>query len=117
MSETNKAFEALYIQNAPSWSIERDSDGGYKYHATKSAFVLFESQQGIIADLQNQLTLCREENKGLVGSLNIQKGEIAELEKSEFVLARVKSIISKNPNLLESIVLKHLKEALRGEHG
>ena len=32
-----------------------------------------QDNQAIIDDLQNQLKLCREENKGLVGSLNEQR--------------------------------------------
>lgn len=50
MSELKKLFEKMYIQNAPSWSVEQDDDGSYKYHATKSAFTLFEIQQAKIDD-------------------------------------------------------------------
>ena len=55
MSELNKLFEKLYIQKAPSWSVEQDEDGSYKYHATQSAFVLFESQQAEIDRLNSVL--------------------------------------------------------------
>lgn len=51
----NKEFEKLYVSIAPSWSIERDSDGSYKYHATQSAFVLFQRQQAEIDRLQKQI--------------------------------------------------------------
>lgn len=53
--DMNKLFEELYVKNAPSWSIERDPDGSYKYHATQSAFLLFEQQQVEIESLKMDL--------------------------------------------------------------
>lgn len=53
--EINKIFENHYLKYAPSWSIERDPDGSYKYHATKSAFLLFEQQQSEINELKLKL--------------------------------------------------------------
>ena len=53
--DIQKLFEELYVKNAPSWSIERDLDSSYKYHATKSAFVLFENQQLEIESLKSEL--------------------------------------------------------------
>ncbi len=44
-NQTQESFEKLYVKNAPAWSLERDQNGGYKYHATQSAFLLFEQQQ------------------------------------------------------------------------
>lgn len=44
-NQIQESFEKLYVKNAPDWSLERDQDGGYKYHATQSAFLLFEEQQ------------------------------------------------------------------------
>lgn len=48
----NELFEKLYVKNAPSWALERDPDGSYKYHATQSAFLLFEQQQAEINELK-----------------------------------------------------------------
>ena len=50
--DVNQLFEVLYVKNAPSWSLERDPDGSYKYHATQSAFLLFEQQQIEIESLK-----------------------------------------------------------------
>lgn len=49
------------------------------------AFEFMQSQQAIIADIQNQLTCCREENKGLVG-------KVSELKKhAEMLIGAAKS--------------------------
>lgn len=52
-NQTQELFEKLYVKNAPSWALERDSDGSYKYHATQSAFSLFEQQQAEIELLKS----------------------------------------------------------------
>lgn len=54
-NQTQELFEKLYVKNAPSWALERDSDGSYKYHATQSAFSLFEQQQAEIELLKSDL--------------------------------------------------------------
>ena len=54
-NQTQESFEKLYVKNAPDWSLERDQDGGYKYHATQSAFLLFEQQQVEIDLLKAEL--------------------------------------------------------------
>lgn len=51
----NKEFEKLYVMNAPKWALERDTDGSYKYHATQSAFVLFQHQQAELDKLQKRI--------------------------------------------------------------
>jgi len=51
----NKEFEKLYVMNAPKWALERDPDGSYKYHATQSAFVLFQHQQVELDKLQKRI--------------------------------------------------------------
>ena len=51
----NKEFEKLYVMNAPKWALERDPDGSYKYHATQSAFVLFQHQQAELDKLQKRI--------------------------------------------------------------
>ncbi len=54
-NQTQELFEKLYVKNAPSWALERVSDGSYKYHATQSAFSLFEQQQAEIELLKSDL--------------------------------------------------------------
>ena len=54
-NQIQESVEKLYVKNAPAWSLERDQDGGYKYHATQSAFLLFEQQQVEIDLLKNEL--------------------------------------------------------------
>ena len=61
-----KLFEELYVKNAPSWSIERDPDGSYKYHATQSAFVLFENQQLEIESLKSELAKAQAVTEGFI---------------------------------------------------
>ena len=64
--DIQKLFEELYVKNAPSWSIERDPDSSYKYHATKSAFVLFENQQLEIESLKSELVKAQAVPEGFV---------------------------------------------------
>lgn len=70
-----------------------------------------DNQQAIINDLKAQLECCRKENAVLLG-------KVGELEKNEFLLARVKTILGceKKTNLLESIIVRDLRKVLRGEH-
>lgn len=70
-----------------------------------------QSQQSRVVDLKAQLECCRKENAVLLGKLG-------ELEKNEFLLARVKTILGsvKKTNLLESIIVRDLRKVLRGEH-
>lgn len=71
----------------------------------------WQEQQAIIDDLKSQLECCRKENTVLLG-------KVGELEKNEFLLARVKTILGceKKTNLLESIIVRDLRKVLRGEH-
>jgi len=75
------------------------------------AFQFMQEQQAIIDDLKAQLECCRKENAVLLG-------RVGELEKNEFLLARVKTILGceKKTNLLESIIVRDLRKVLRGEH-
>ncbi|HAV5536642.1 TPA: hypothetical protein JI099_13890 [Acinetobacter baumannii] len=47
-------------------------------------------------------------------SEELQK-RVASLEKTEFKLAQVKAILQNNPKLLESILVKKIEQALKGE--
>ena len=75
--DINQYFEKLYVKHAPSWSLERDPDGSYKYHATQSAFLLFEQQQLEIESLKaksNAETEAVLENNCMIGQLWFPKG-------------------------------------------
>ncbi|WP_180049216.1 hypothetical protein [Acinetobacter sp. YH12105] len=65
-NQTQELFEKLYVKNAPSWALERDSDGSYKYHATQSAFSLFEQQQAEIELLKSDLAKAQAVPEGYV---------------------------------------------------
>lgn len=65
-NQTQELFEKLYVKNAPSWALERDSDGSYKYHATQSAFSLFEQQQAEIELLKSDLAKAQAVPEGFV---------------------------------------------------
>ena len=64
--DIKELFEKMYAMNAPSWSLERDPDSSYKYHATQSAFVLFEQQQIEIESLKVQLEKAQVVPEGFV---------------------------------------------------
>lgn len=55
----NEKFEKAYVKHAPSWTLERDPDGRYKYPATQSAFLLFEGQEKEIEALKEFKELYR----------------------------------------------------------
>ena len=78
-NQIQESFEKLYVKNAPAWSLERDEDGGYKYHATQSAFLLFEQQQVEIDLLKNELAKAQVpenilENDCMIGQTWFMKG-------------------------------------------
>ena len=83
--DIQKLFEELYVKNAPSWSIERDPDSSYKYHATKSAFVLFENQQLEIESLKSELVKAQAESKWISVDDRIPEDNILVLAMSQTV--------------------------------
>jgi len=84
----------------PDQSVEELYSEDYK---------MWQHQQATINDLKAQLECCRRENVVLLG-------KVGELEKNEFLLARVKTILGceKKTNLLESIIVRDLRKVLRG---
>ncbi|HHX4865772.1 TPA: hypothetical protein ACVB57_001640 [Acinetobacter nosocomialis] len=80
----------------------------------------WQHQQAKVEELQTQLSLQRQRVKAfeeeLTNSRNygdeLQK-RVDALEKAEFTLARIRSIVSKN--LLESILIREVRQALKGE--
>ncbi|ANC36073.1 hypothetical protein N4T36_04400 [Acinetobacter baumannii] len=67
-----------------------------------------QSQQAKVEELQTLYT-----QQG-INMLKMQK-RVDSLEKAEFKLAQVKAILQNNPKLLESILVKKLEQALKGE--
>lgn len=84
-NQTQESFEKLYVKNAPDWSLERDQDGGYKYHATQSAFVLFENQQLEIESLKSELVKAQAESKLISVNDQMPEGNILVLAMSQTV--------------------------------
>ena len=77
-NQTQESFEKLYVKNAPDWSLERDQDGGYKYHATQSAFLLFEQQQVEIDLLKAELAKAQAVPEGFVLVPKLLSDELAD---------------------------------------
>ncbi|HHP6694090.1 TPA: hypothetical protein ACSE6T_001334 [Acinetobacter baumannii] len=67
-----------------------------------------QSQQAKVEELQTLYT-----QQG-INMLKMQK-RVDSLEKAEFKLAQVKAILQNNPKLLESILVKKLEQALKGD--
>ncbi|MDC4776262.1 hypothetical protein OHV98_18395 [Acinetobacter baumannii] len=84
----------VYIPNA-KWFLDNDTDEGVIYCCMlNTAYMSFQYQQAKVEELQNR---------------------VDSLEKAEFKLAQVKAIIRNNPKLLESILIRKLEQALKGE--
>ena len=95
------------------------------------AFEFMQSQQAEIDQLKAQLALCREENKGLVGSLNKQRKHHREsankltqksirLTDAEFEYKRIKGLQAKDCLQIMRLTARNEKlhdelKALRGE--
>lgn len=72
----------------------------------KWAWEIQKEQQAKVEELQTLYT-----QQG-INMFKLQK-RVDALEKAEFTLARIRSIVSKN--LLESILIKEVRQALKGE--
>ncbi|HFX6379790.1 TPA: hypothetical protein ACIFDR_003721 [Acinetobacter baumannii] len=116
----------LYAFNEPTNS--------YLHSGVQAAFESYQHQQAKVEELQRRNQMLndniKEQGQKLVYQnevietqaekllgLRDEKAELQKqidaLEKSYFVLARIKSIASKN--LLESILIKEVRQALKGE--
>ncbi len=74
--------------------LDKSEDGIYRALETQSAWKSFQRQQAKVEELQKR---------------------VDALEKAEFKLAQVKAILQNNPKLLESILVKKIEQALKGE--
>lgn len=101
------------------------------YAFIMGAWCAFQSRQAEIDQLKAQLALCREENKGLVGSLNKQRKHHREsankltqksirLTDAEFEYKRIKGLQAKDCLQIMRLTARNEKlhdelKALRGE--
>lgn len=136
MDKCREEFEVIARSNG--WNLttypEITERIDYVNNLTEQAWQMYQHQQAKVEELEKDLEAQREETiKGYIkisdlrlerdelqtlygqqgiNMLKLQK-QIDALEKSYFVLARIKSIASKN--LLESILIKEVRQALKGE--
>ncbi|MHC3092240.1 hypothetical protein ACWPOR_04370 [Acinetobacter nosocomialis] len=105
-------YEANYDDMKKNWDWY-ESQFGYRYSPDslrgKDWAIWQEAWQHQQAKVEELQTLYTQQG---INMLKLQK-QIDALEKSYFVLARIKSIASKN--LLESILIKEVRQALKGE--
>ena len=111
-NQTQESFEKLYVKNAPAWSLERDEDGGYKYHATQSAFLLFEQQQVEIDLLKNELAKAQAVPEGFV--------LVPRVISDEWMAVYIDSVVTKYckdyenlPFAVEETELPEMRESYR----
>ncbi|EPQ7330007.1 hypothetical protein [Acinetobacter baumannii] len=103
----------FHLKNGSYHYIER-------YEVGKQIENVLKEQQAKVEELQKQLneyifvaeTLDEMYVKEVKSSDELQK-RVGALEKAEFTLARIRSIVSKN--LLESILIREVRQALKGE--
>ena len=70
-----------------------ESNDIYSEYEKDIALTAWNYQKAIIDDLQNQLKLCREENKRLIKTLNDEKNWIDESNKSTILLGKVDVVL------------------------
>ncbi|MGU2730314.1 hypothetical protein [Acinetobacter baumannii] len=112
------------IALANGFKLKEQPDGSLELNPYVYVFAdkLVEHQQAKVEELQKQLneyifvaeTLDEMYVKEVKSSDELQK-RVDALEKAEFKLAQVKAILQNNPKLLESILVKKIEQALKGE--
>ncbi|ENN2191406.1 hypothetical protein AB0T70_05875 [Acinetobacter baumannii] len=80
-------------------------------HANCCRIAFEGGQQSMQAKVEGLETLYIQQG---INMLKLQK-RVDALEKTEFKLAQVKAILQNNPKLLESILVKKIEQALKGE--
>ncbi|MGE9778964.1 hypothetical protein [Acinetobacter baumannii] len=113
--------------------LDKSADGVYRALETHSAWMSFQHQQAKVEELKasyhgemighevhlKKIKQERDELQTLytqqgINMFKLQK-RVDSLEKAEFKLAQVKAILQNNPKLLESILVKKIEQALKGE--
>lgn len=89
-----------------------ESNDIYSEYEKDIALTAWNYQKAIIDDLQNQLKLCREENKGLIKTLNDEKNRIDESNKSAILLGKVDVVLEG----WKKDQIKGLEKILRGKN-
>ena len=81
-----------------------------------------QASQSKVNELKNNINLLNEAldiKEQLNQKLREREDELQKrvdaLEKAEFKLAQVKAILQNNPKLLESILVKRIEQAIKGE--
>ncbi|EHU1235910.1 hypothetical protein KTJ63_02040 [Acinetobacter baumannii] len=108
---TTKHYENMLLdiaRNQLSVSVFDKNGRKYRNHIVQTAYEVFQHQQAKVEELQTLYT-----QQG-INMLKLQK-RVDALEKTEFKLAQVKAILQNNPKLLESILVKKIEQALKGE--
>lgn len=110
-NQTQELFEKLYVKNAPSWALERDSDGSYKYHATQSAFSLFEQQQAEIELLKSDLAKAQAVPEGFV----LVKKELPEQIAEKMAIDRIDKPRHENDPVWREIAEQSYKDQVKSK--
>lgn len=139
MDKCREEFEKWLDDNNMFMNVERRFDqesNTYDYCAIRWIWESWQHKQAKVEELQNNINLLNEaldikeqlnqklrEREEELQTLYTQQGinmlklqkRVDSLEKAEFKLAQVKAILQNNPKLLESILVKKIEQALKGE--
>ncbi|UQS93240.1 putative DNA-repair protein [Acinetobacter phage Scipio] len=94
---TTNHYENMLLEiarNQLSVSVFDKNGRKYRNHIVQTAYEVFQHQQAKVEELQER---------------------VDALGKAEFKLAQIKAILQNNPKLLESILVKKIEQALKGE--
>ncbi|WGM25432.1 hypothetical protein [Acinetobacter pittii] len=84
----------IYVDQTNEYAHPNLEDNRVTLGYVNGAWYAFQHQQAKVEELQKR---------------------VDSLEKAEFKLAQVKAILQNNPKLLESILVKKIEQALKGE--
>ncbi|MDO7392198.1 hypothetical protein Q5X44_17920 [Acinetobacter baumannii] len=142
MDKCREEFEVVARKNGWNLTTYPEITGRIDYVnvLTEQAWQMFQHQQAKVEELQEEFAederFLKEQIKDKdlkISNLEYQQGmdkeliqtlqckveklqkRVNSLEKAEFKLAQVKAILQNNPKLLESILVKKIEQALKGE--
>ncbi|MGQ1157804.1 hypothetical protein ACT436_14435 [Acinetobacter baumannii] len=145
MDKCREEFEVVARKNGWNLTTYPEITGRIDYVnvLTEQAWQMFQHRQAKVCSLEEQVEELQRRNQILNDNIKEQgqklvyqnevietqaekllglRNEKAELqkrvdslEKAEFKLAQVKAILQNNPKLLESILVKKIEQALKGE--
>lgn len=122
---TTNHYENMLLdiaRNQLSVSVFDKNGRKYRNHIVQISYEVFQHQQAKVEELQQENLRLAYGNTSYYNQA-VKQNEIIDelqkrvdsLEKAEFKLAQVKAILQNNPKLLESILVKKLEQALKGE--